>query len=127
MLHVHRIDYQSHDMLVVSRAAYGFYQVTQAGFGPLFFGGVPSRLVVPFGALTMFHDPHVRFGLRFPVLGMDKFFVADVVPRNLPNLQYRVAPSSLATGATRHGEVDDDAKTQASVLAHIQGGPIPAP
>jgi hypothetical protein len=37
----------------------------------LFFGGVPSRLVVPFGALTMFHDPQVRFGLRFPVLGMD--------------------------------------------------------
>jgi hypothetical protein len=35
----------------------------------LFFGGVPSRLVVPFGALTMFHDPHVRFGLRFPVTG----------------------------------------------------------
>lgn len=33
----------------------------------LFFGGVPSRLSVPFGALTMFHDPHVRFGLRFPV------------------------------------------------------------
>ena len=31
----------------------------------LFFGGVPSRLVVPFGALTMFHDPQVRFGLRF--------------------------------------------------------------
>jgi len=58
---------------------------------------------------------------------MDKFFVADVVPRNLPNLQYRVAPSSLATGATRHGEVDDDVKTQASVLAHIRGKPIPAP
>lgn len=37
----------------------------------LYFGGVPSRLVVPFGALTMFHDPHVRFGLRFPVTGAD--------------------------------------------------------
>ena len=38
----------------------------------LFFGGVPSRLSVPFGALTMFHDPHVRFGLRFPVSGMEQ-------------------------------------------------------
>jgi hypothetical protein len=37
----------------------------------LFFGGVPARLVVPFGALTMFHDPQVRFGLRFPVVGME--------------------------------------------------------
>jgi hypothetical protein len=62
-----------------------------------------------------------------PVLGMAKFFDAAVVPRNLPHLQYRVAPSSPATGATRHGNVDDDARTQASVLAHIQGKPIPAP
>jgi uncharacterized protein len=50
--------------LYVDRAA--------ARFGvTLYFGGVPSRLVVPFGALTMFHDPHVRFGLRFPVTGAD--------------------------------------------------------
>lgn len=50
--------------LVIDRAAQRF-SVT------LFFGGVPSRLVVPFGALTMFHDPQVRFGLRFPVTGAD--------------------------------------------------------
>ncbi len=43
----------------------------------LFFGGVPSRLVVPFGALTVFHDPHVRFGLRFPVTGSDGPAVED--------------------------------------------------
>ncbi|MBP0463429.1 hypothetical protein J5Y09_05865 [Roseomonas sp. PWR1] len=50
--------------LNVDRAA-GRFGVT------LYFGGVPSRLTVPFGALTMFHDPHVRFGLRFPVTGAD--------------------------------------------------------
>jgi hypothetical protein len=50
--------------LYVDRAA-GRFGVT------LYFGGVPSRLTVPFGALTMFHDPHVRFGLRFPVTGAD--------------------------------------------------------
>ncbi len=50
--------------LIVDRAAARF-AVT------LFFGGVPSRLTVPFGALTMFHDPQVRFGLRFPVTGAD--------------------------------------------------------
>ncbi len=64
---------------------------------------------------------------RVPVLGMSKFFDANVPPRNLPHLQYRVAPSSPATGATKHGNIDDDGKTQASVLAHIQGNPIPAP
>ena len=52
-----------------------------ARFGvTLFFGGVPSRLVVPFGALTMFHDPHVRFGLRFPATGMGAPTFEDAVP-----------------------------------------------
>jgi len=64
---------------------------------------------------------------RVPVLGMSKFFDPTVPPRNLPHLQYRVAPSSPATGATKHGNIDDDGKTQASVLAHIQGKVIPAP
>lgn len=50
--------------LEVDRAA-GRFGVT------LYFGGVPSRLTVPFGALTTFHDPHVRFGLRFPAMGME--------------------------------------------------------
>ena len=31
----------------------------------LSFGGVPSKLSVPFAALTAFADPHVQFGLRF--------------------------------------------------------------
>ena len=50
----------------------------------LFFGGVPSRLVVPFGALTMFHDPHVRFGLRFPATGMETPTFEDAVPAEEP-------------------------------------------
>ena len=63
--------------LIVDRVAQRF-EVT------LFFGGVPSRLVVPFGALTMFHDPHVRFGLRFPVLGMEPPVMEDVAEEEAP-------------------------------------------
>ena len=37
----------------------------------LHFGGAPAKLVIPFGALTMFHDPHVRFGLRFTPSGLE--------------------------------------------------------
>ncbi|GGJ31621.1 SspB family protein [Neoroseomonas lacus] len=66
-----------YDDLIVDRQAQRF-EVT------LFFGGVPSRLVVPFGALTMFHDPHVRFGLRFPVLGMDAAMMDDVPEPEAP-------------------------------------------
>jgi hypothetical protein len=43
--------------LVVDRAAQQFSV-------RLHFGGVPSTLVVPFGALTGFADPSVRYGLR---------------------------------------------------------------
>lgn len=31
----------------------------------LYFGGMPATLVIPFGALTGFADPAVRYGLRF--------------------------------------------------------------
>ena len=31
----------------------------------LSFGGVPATLAIPFGAVTGFADPHVRYGLRF--------------------------------------------------------------
>jgi hypothetical protein len=31
----------------------------------LYFGGMPAKLVIPFGALTGFADPAVRYGLRF--------------------------------------------------------------
>jgi uncharacterized protein len=31
----------------------------------LSFGGIPTTLTVPLGAVTGFADPHVRFGLRF--------------------------------------------------------------
>ena len=31
----------------------------------LSFGGVPSTLVIPLGAIVAFADPHVRYGMRF--------------------------------------------------------------
>jgi len=31
----------------------------------LSFGGIPERLVIPFGAITRFFDPSVQFGLQF--------------------------------------------------------------
>ena len=37
----------------------------------LSFGGVPSTLVVPFAAVTRFHDPAVEFSLTFQANGAD--------------------------------------------------------
>jgi hypothetical protein len=55
-------------------------RVAQRFVVTLFFGGVPARLVVPFGALVMFHDPQVRFGLRFPVTGASAPEFEDAAP-----------------------------------------------
>ncbi|MEQ1499535.1 MAG: ClpXP protease specificity-enhancing factor SspB [Novosphingobium sp.] len=37
----------------------------------LSFGGVPSKLVVPFSAITAFVDPAVDFGLQFQAVGTE--------------------------------------------------------
>jgi uncharacterized protein len=38
----------------------------------LSFGGVPSTLTIPLGAVTAFADPHVRYGMRFRPEGRAK-------------------------------------------------------
>lgn len=44
-------------------------RVAQRASVTLYFGGVPAKLVIPFEAISMFHDPQARFGLRFPSVG----------------------------------------------------------
>src|ERR1700685_2680671 len=34
----------------------------------LSFGGIPERLVIPFDAVTAFHDPAVQFGFQFETI-----------------------------------------------------------
>ncbi len=62
-----------------------------------------------------------------PLLGMQKFFNRDVVPTLPQAYTVRVAPSSAASSAVRHGDFDNDTKTQAAVVAHILGQPMPSP
>lgn len=50
----------------------------------LYFGGVPSTLVVPFGALTGFADPSVRFGLRFTPMPEEAAAPAPAEPPSRP-------------------------------------------
>lgn len=54
------------EMTVVLQHEYWDLAVGDDAFSvTLRFGGVPERLHVPFGALTVFHDPGGEFGLRF--------------------------------------------------------------
>lgn len=55
-----------HEMTIVLQHQFDALETDQAGFSvTLYFGGVPARLRIPWGAITQFADPAVRFGLRF--------------------------------------------------------------
>ena len=56
----------------------------------LSFGGISTKLWVPFAALTGFADPHVRFGLRF------KVDVAQAEEPGLPPEPEFPAPDAVA-------------------------------
>ena len=61
-----------HEMTIVLQHQFWDLQVEddEGGFGVgLSFGGIPSKLRVPFDAVTAFADPHVQFGLRFRAPG----------------------------------------------------------
>lgn len=76
------------DSLRVDRQAAPF-QVT------LYFGGVPAKLVVPFDALAMFHDPQARFGLRFRAVGAPGVDTEASEPAD-PDPEAETAPEDAA-------------------------------
>ena len=54
------------EMTIVIQHRFWDLKVEEDGFTVgLSFGGVPSTLVVPFAAVTQFHDPAVEFALTF--------------------------------------------------------------
>lgn len=70
----------------------------------LSFGGVASKVTVPFAAMTSFADPHVGFGLRFQAPAGDQATpdavpggVSRVVPGEAPEAADVAAPSEAAT------------------------------
>lgn len=48
----------------------------------LSFGGVPSSLHVPFGAVTRFHDPEVEFSLTFQANSDEPIRESEDAPQN---------------------------------------------
>ena len=54
------------EMTIVIQHRFWDLKVEEDGFTVgLSFGGVPAKLVVPFAAVTQFHDPAVEFALTF--------------------------------------------------------------
>jgi hypothetical protein len=69
----------------------------------LSFGGVPERLVIPFGAIKSFLDPSVQFGLQFDTGEQ----VAK--PKDAPSTAVAPAPAASET-APADGDSDSDKK-----------------
>ena len=72
----------------------------------LSFGGVPERLVVPFGAIKSFLDPSVQFGISFDA---DEATAAPKVPAAGATLAQAPAATEETPAATE-AKTDGDAK-----------------
>lgn len=60
------------DMTIVLQNQFHSLEVEDERFSVgLSFGGIPSTLVIPFSAVTQFHDPAVEFALQFQVDAAD--------------------------------------------------------
>jgi len=61
-----------HEMTIVIQNRFWDLKVGEEGFEVgLSFNSVPSKLVVPFAAITGFHDPAVDFALQFQAQGAE--------------------------------------------------------
>src|SRR5580700_10215665 len=81
----------------------------------LSFGGIPERLVIPFGVVKSFFDPSVQFGLQFEQIG-DEAAAGDAkeasppkksAGEQVPAEPKRAAPAVVAAPAPANLESDD--------------------
>jgi len=71
------------EMTIVLQHRYWDLKVDDDAFSVgLSFGGVPSTLVVPFAAVTRFHDPAVEFSLTFQANAGDELVEEHDEPEN---------------------------------------------
>jgi hypothetical protein len=83
------------EMTIVIQHRFWDLKVEDDGFTVgLSFGGVPATLVVPFPAVTQFHDPAVEFALTFQA-------DADEVPHEDHEEAGNDAPEPAATAETK--------------------------
>ena len=79
----HLVERFPDEMTIVIQHRFWDLKVEDDGFTVgLSFGGVPSTLVVPFAAVTQFHDPAVEFSLTFQANAADEPIDEHEEPEN---------------------------------------------
>jgi hypothetical protein len=79
----HLVERFPEEMTIVLQHRFWDLKVADDAFSVgLSFGGVPSMLHVPFGAVTRFHDPEVEFSLTFQATSDEPLPDGDEAPQN---------------------------------------------
>jgi hypothetical protein len=79
----HLVERFPEEMTIVLQHRFWDLKVADDAFSVgLSFGGVPSMLHVPFGAVTRFHDPEVEFSLTFQANSDEPLPDEDESPQN---------------------------------------------
>ena len=79
----HLVERFPEEMTIVLQHRFWDLKVADDAFSVgLSFGGVPSMLHVPFGAVTRFHDPEVEFSLTFQANSDEPLPEEDEAPQN---------------------------------------------
>ncbi len=73
----------------------------------LSFNGRPTRLVIPFAAVTSFADPSVNFGLQLKMMPIEEDG-AEAVENEHADISPSVQPSSGDDGSEDSGDAPDD-------------------
>ncbi len=98
------------DITIVLQHQYQDLRVTDDFFRvTLTFGGVPKALVVPYAAVSRFHDPHARFMLEFETDESDLDEETTGVDAAL-DLVIEPAPEAAEKSSTVEAEAKDEPK-----------------
>jgi uncharacterized protein len=113
------------EMTIVLQHRFWDLQVTDERFEvKLSFDGIPERLVVPFGALKVFFDPSVRFGLQFDD---PELMAAAYASSNGPDDETRSAASRPSAPRKPKAGKKPRLETAAAAADKPAAAPAPSP
>lgn len=115
----HLLERYEHDMTIVLQHQYWDLKVEESFFEvSLSFNKMPTRIHVPYAAVTSFADPSVQFGLQFEPQ-MDQVEGGDVVPGG-----NAFAPMKVPDDAATAEEPETEGEAEAPAAGTAKAGEV---